>query len=65
MGITDDFFELGGNSLLAADLIGQLRHALPRGLAGAMIFYHPTVAELAAALERSGVADRTVAGRTG
>ena len=49
----DDFFALGGDSLLAAQILAQLRASL--GLAGEIqlqdVFTHPTVSRLAAHLE--------------
>ncbi|MFJ2915542.1 condensation domain-containing protein [Streptomyces sp. NPDC087228] len=43
----DDFFELGGNSLLATRLVGQIRTILGRDLPLRQLFDHPVVADLA------------------
>ncbi len=56
LGVDDDFFDLGGDSLSAVALVGDLRDA---GLDVAVedVFAHPTVARLAAvAAERPGAA---------
>ncbi|WP_194815468.1 non-ribosomal peptide synthetase [Nocardia sp. XZ_19_385] len=47
----DDFFELGGNSLLATRVAGRLRTALQIQVAARTVFDHPTVTELAAAVD--------------
>ncbi|MFD0661889.1 non-ribosomal peptide synthetase/MFS transporter [Thermocatellispora tengchongensis] len=51
IGADDDFFELGGNSLLAIQVVARLRKALPPGSAQVGLvdmFTHRTVRELAA-----------------
>ncbi|HYO14557.1 MAG TPA: alpha/beta fold hydrolase, partial [Thermoanaerobaculia bacterium] len=53
IGIDDDFFELGGNSIRAAILINLLRERLGRPVPVAALFLAPTVARLAASLEES------------
>jgi acyl-CoA synthetase (AMP-forming)/AMP-acid ligase II/thioesterase domain-containing protein len=52
IGIHDDFFELGGDSLLAAPLFAQLEKVVGRSLPLGIIFEAPTVAELAKALQQ-------------
>ncbi len=52
VGIEDSFFELGGNSLAAVRLRSRLERALGRELSIVDLFRHPTVAALAAHLER-------------
>jgi amino acid adenylation domain-containing protein len=53
IGIDDDFFELGGNSIRAAILINLLRERLGRPVPVSALFLAPTVARLAALLEAS------------
>jgi amino acid adenylation domain-containing protein len=51
LGVLDNFFELGGHSLLAARLAARLRDRLAREISVQLVFHHPTIAALAAALE--------------
>ena len=51
VGVHDDFFELGGNSLVGAALINRLYEAMHEDVALTAIFEAPTVAELARYLE--------------
>ena len=53
VGIHDKFFELGGNSLLAARLINDLQTELGETIFIVALFNHPSVAEFAAFLERT------------
>jgi hypothetical protein len=46
-----DFFGQGGNSLLATKIISALRRALDRELPLVLLFDHPTIEELAKAIE--------------
>nr|APD72038.1 non-ribosomal peptide synthetase 4 [Streptomyces sp.] len=48
VGIDDDFFALGGNSLLATRLISRIRDQLGTELSIGAIFRHRTIAELGA-----------------
>ncbi len=58
IGADDDFFAIGGHSLLAARVATQLRSLVSRDVGLGALFANPTVARLAAHLE-------SVAGRKG
>jgi acyl-CoA synthetase (AMP-forming)/AMP-acid ligase II/acyl carrier protein len=53
VGIHDNFFRLGGNSLLAAQVISQLRETRGVRMALSALFAMPTVAGLAATVEQA------------
>lgn len=50
-GVEDDFFGLGGQSLAATQVAARLRDIFSVDLPPTAVFEHPTVAELAAAVE--------------
>lgn len=52
VGRNDNFFELGGDSILAAILTNQLQHRLEQSVSVVLIFDAPTIAGLAAALDK-------------
>ncbi|MGW0881236.1 MupA/Atu3671 family FMN-dependent luciferase-like monooxygenase [Streptomyces sp. NPDC002671] len=52
IGIHDNFFQLGGNSVLAVGLLAEMERQFGRRLSLATLFQGPTVAELAVALAR-------------
>ncbi|HEV2376578.1 MAG TPA: amino acid adenylation domain-containing protein [Streptosporangiaceae bacterium] len=59
VGAYHNFFELGGHSLLVPPLAARLSEEFGRALAARLVFEHPTVAGLAAAIvgqDRPGVA---------
>jgi amino acid adenylation domain-containing protein len=57
IGATDDFFELGGNSLLALRLFTRVNRALGCDLPVATLFEGPTVRHMARAVEAQSRAD--------
>ncbi|MFF5256812.1 amino acid adenylation domain-containing protein [Streptomyces leeuwenhoekii] len=67
-GVHDSFFLVGGHSLLASAVRTAVRERLGVALPLRTLFDRPTIAGLAAEVERAGgeaVAARTAAGRTG
>jgi amino acid adenylation domain-containing protein len=57
VGVNDNFFYLGGNSLFGTQVIARLRDAFNVDLPLLKLFDHPTVADLAAEVERMLVAN--------
>ena len=53
VGVDDDFFAAGGHSLAAAQITARLRDAFAVDLPVGAVFEHPTVAELALAVDRA------------
>ncbi len=51
VGIHDNFFEIGGHSLLAMRVISSIRREMELELAVKELFLHPTISELAIHLE--------------
>jgi amino acid adenylation domain-containing protein len=51
IGIDDDFFDLGGQSMTAVGLIGRLRDAFDVNIEIAMLFERPTIAGLSEAID--------------
>ncbi|MEV0076401.1 non-ribosomal peptide synthase/polyketide synthase [Nocardia neocaledoniensis] len=58
VGADDDFFALGGSSLLAAKAVARIGTALDRQVGVRALFEAPRVADLAAAVETAAKADR-------
>lgn len=58
IGIHANFFDIGGNSLLAAKAVSRLRDAFHIELPVAAVFECPTVVELVARIEEDLLADR-------
>jgi acyl carrier protein len=61
VGIHDNFFDLGGNSLLAIQLVSHLRKAFHIELPMSELFESPTAAELARAIAVSQEEQRQLA----
>jgi acyl carrier protein len=61
IGVHDDFFQLGGNSLLAIQLVAQLRKAFAVELPLSKLFESPTIAGLAISVAESQAKEREVA----
>ena len=51
IGVHDNFFDLGGDSLLAVNLFFEIEQVFGREMPPVMIYYAPTIAALAAELE--------------
>ncbi|MGK3202780.1 amino acid adenylation domain-containing protein [Amycolatopsis sp. MEPSY49] len=58
VGIDDDFFFLGGHSLVAIRLVGRIRSVLGRQVAVSAVFESATPADLARALETGSTPSR-------
>jgi amino acid adenylation domain-containing protein len=54
IGVHDDFFDLGGHSLLAMQLASRMSAELGQEISVKLLFLHPTIASLVAALEEFG-----------
>jgi amino acid adenylation domain-containing protein len=69
VGTGDNFFDLGGNSLLAAQLVGRIEQAYGTRLPLAALLDRPTIGQLAAMLagpqpaQPAGGAEQTAGGR--
>ncbi len=57
LGIHDNFFDLGGHSILAVGVVSRIETALQRPCALALLFKHPTVAGLSSGT-RAGTAGK-------
>ncbi|HEX6903706.1 MAG TPA: non-ribosomal peptide synthase/polyketide synthase [Thermoanaerobaculia bacterium] len=57
IGVHDDFFEMGGNSISGAVLINRLQQELGQIVQVVVIFDHPTVESMAAYLEAEHLAE--------
>ncbi len=64
VGVFDNFFDLGGSSLLALQSIARLRQEKLIELPVVQLFAHPTVSQLASYLEGGGKSRRLAAAAT-
>ncbi|MDI1442657.1 myxochelin non-ribosomal peptide synthetase MxcG [Polyangium sp. 6x1] len=64
LSVEDDFFERGGQSLQTIQVATRLGVMLGREIPVAMVFRHPTIAELSRALEQAGGVTKASAGLT-
>ncbi|MBD3628494.1 non-ribosomal peptide synthetase [Cyclobacterium sp.] len=55
LGVKDDFFDCGGNSLLAIRLIGRIKESLGLDISISDLFGHPSVRQISALIERKGL----------
>src|SRR5262249_13487230 len=53
VGLNDNYFELGGDSLLATQLVSQVRSVFEVEIPLVELFRHPTLAELAELIEEA------------
>ncbi|HEX6355550.1 amino acid adenylation domain-containing protein [Actinophytocola sp.] len=60
VSVTDDFFESGGNSLIAVGLVNRVNKEFGTALPLQVLFAAPTVQKLAGRVERGGSASRLV-----
>jgi len=59
IGINDNFFDVGGDSLLVIILIAELEKTFRRTLSLALLFHAPTISQLASALRETGLNSET------
>ena len=57
IGVDDNFFEIGGHSLLAAQLIAQVQNATGRKIAVSAVFRAPTIRAFAQLLRANSLAE--------
>ncbi|WP_337661961.1 phosphopantetheine-binding protein [Actinoalloteichus sp. AHMU CJ021] len=57
VGVTDDFFHLGGNSVLSLRVVARIREAFDVDPTARALFDHPTVAGLADTVEELVIAE--------
>ncbi len=65
LGPQDNFFRVGGHSLLAARILAQLRREFRLNLELRAVFEHPTIAGLAREIERQVLTGFSAPGSTG
>ena len=60
VGLDDNFFDIGGHSLLAVQAHRRMREGLNKDMPITALFQYPTVRLLAAHLDNGGAASATV-----
>ena len=60
VGIHDDYFRLGGDSMLAAQILSRIRDAFHTELSFLVFFEDPTVASMAKCIETAGKTSKTL-----
>ena len=60
VGINDNFFDLGGHSLLLTQVVSRIRNAFKLEMPLRVLFERPTVALMAEAVQTGNVADRSL-----
>jgi acyl carrier protein len=64
IGIRDNFFHIGGHSILAARLVNQIEQVFSKKIPLATLFAGPTIEQLASALQQQEDTDPLVAVQT-
>ncbi|HWS85807.1 MAG TPA: amino acid adenylation domain-containing protein [Pyrinomonadaceae bacterium] len=59
VGVHDNFFDLGGHSLLMVQVHGRMREVLDGGVSMVEMFQHPTISALAKRLSQGGPQERS------
>jgi acyl carrier protein len=57
IGVRDDFFDIGGHSLLAAQVIAQINSELGADIPTTVLFQQPTIEQLAEVLRECSVSE--------
>jgi amino acid adenylation domain-containing protein len=60
-GVDDNFFDLGGHSMLAVRVVNRVQAEVDRTCTISMLFQHPTIAELAGAMRGSAQVETPLA----
>ena len=61
IGIDDDFFDMGGSSVLAQKVTSLMRQQLALDISVSKIYIHPTIRELASTLEENNTKENSFA----
>ena len=65
VGLDDDFFQVGGSSIVAGQLAAEVRRRLSANLTGADIFRYRTVEQIAAKVDKDGTGEGGAGGDDG